>query len=187
MGDMLNWNISDLGLTEVEVNQAAESSANEGWQTRLLDGAVYLARIEEVSDKISDNNIGYNVSLLVMTDSQADAFDANASTESMKYNYLWAGRNGGTKEEPEYEQPVDSKGKSYVPPQLLQFIGAVGPSLIHGGKVDFKAGEGAVIKIKVKHEEYQGNVNAKVDRWLKAEGVVNVAASAKPVAPEPLL
>lgn len=188
MGDALNLNINiaDLGLTDDMIEQAVEDAANDKWITKLADGGVYLAKITDISEKINDDNIGYNISLDVMLNPDATVYDVEAKRETLKYNYLWSGRNAGTAAAPIYEQPTRN-GKGYIPPQLIQFIGAVGTQMVVDNKVSFAAAVGAIIKVKIKHEEYQGNVNAKVDRWLKAEGVVNVAASAKPVAPEPLL
>lgn len=156
MSDFLNLNINleDISMSE---------SPDDGWTTNLVEGTQYHARVTNIQSHVNDANIGYMVDLEVLTDPNATSF--SGTTEACRFNYVWAGRNGGTADSPRWEKPVDKEGKQYIPRSFLSFANSLGERVKQGGKFNLEAGVGAIVLVTVKHDEYNGNVNAKVDRW----------------------
>lgn len=175
MGDFLNLNLSD-DLNISSIQEFDDTVSSDSWTTKLTDGGKYAARIEAIESKVTEKSIGYNVELRVAYDTESPNFSATGSYESLKFNYVWLGDNAGTESAPQLELRNGTPGKGF-----LAFVHACGgpARLATDGALNLQRSVGAVVEVKIKHEEYNGNLNARVAYWNPAPAFQHLAVEPK--------
>lgn len=180
-----------------EILDSIKDVESTGFTTPIPENVPLLAVLDKLEEKYNEttNSYGFNLHLIVnLNPDSLDHWDDNAKT-AKSVNYVYLGKRYGENATVEFPRESDGKLKAYVVRNFVTFK-AFGLGQDGNNSMDEKNMVGRVAVCTFKHEEYNGNTNARIDRVAVAEldgvrcpqiTVAGMTSSVEDIDPDDLL